>query len=383
MTLRFSSLLVVASSLTAALACSAGGNPGSTTSRGGGGSGSIDNGGGSGNTLNIGGDTTTTGRDPSDMRNLPVRDKVCDTAGKCTCLRLALLGTLMSAADDTDTQPFVDWLNGHTDNTATVTMITTKPTLDKTFLAQYDILLVANVNTWTFSADEQAAVADWVKTTGGGIVSLTGFTSVASEPAATSQLIKFAGITYGNTTTAPNDSLQAQNTPVYYKGGSVNLKDCFQWQPAPTANKADITAAIHFTPETGSLEKLTASLDYVGAFYGWNVVAPTGATVVATDPVSNQPIAATYEYMGTGRIFAWGDEWVIFKNQWIKSGTPSNMQMDSGNKCWVPANGTTPGFFHSVESLYQTKQFWYDVINWVAPPNVCNFKVIDPDVVVK
>jgi len=382
MTLRFSSLLVVASSLTAALACSAGGTPSSTTSRGGGGSGAIDNGGGAGNSLNIGGDTSMTTSDPNDKRMLPVRQKVCDMAtGKCTCLRLALLGTLMSAADETDTQPFVDWLNGNTDGTATVTMITTKPTLDKTFLAQYDILLVANVNTWTFSADEQAAVADWVKTTGGGIVSLTGFTSVASEPAATSQLIKFAGLSYGSTETASPPAAQA--APVYYKGGTVDLKDCFQWQPAPTANKADITAPIHFTPETGSLEKLTASLDYVGAFYGWNVVAPSDATIIGTDPVTKQPIAAAYEYMGTGRIFAWGDEWVIFKNQWIKSGTPSRQQMDSGNICWVPASGTTPGFFHSVESLYQTKQFWYDVINWVAPPNACNFKVVDPDVVVK
>ena len=382
MTLRFSSLLVVASSLTAALACSAGGTPSSTTSRGGGGSGAIDNGGGAGNSLNIGGDTSMTTSDPNDKRMLPVRQKVCDMAtGKCTCLRLALLGTLMSAADETDTQPFVDWLNGNTDGTATVTMITTKPTLDKTFLAQYDILLVANVNTWTFSADEQAAVADWVKTTGGGIVSLTGFTSVASEPAATSQLIKFAGLSYGSTETASPPAAQA--APVYYKGGTVDLKDCFQWQPAPTANKADITAPIHFTPETGSLEKLTASLDYVGAFYGWNVVAPSDATIIGTDPVTKQPIAAAYEYMGTGRIFAWGDEWVIFKNQWIKSGTPSRQQMDSGNICWVPASGTTPGFFHSVESLYQTKQFWYDVINWVALPNACNFKVVDPDVVVK
>ena len=380
MTLRFSSLLIVASSVAAALGCSAGAPAGSTTSRGGGGTGNTPGGGGTGNTI-----ITDTGmKDPMDTRDLPVRKKVCDAAGTtCTCLRLALLGTLDSKADETNTQPFVDWLNGSSGGTATVTMISTKPSVDKAFLAQYDILLIANVNTWVFSAAEQAAVADWAKTTGGGIISLTGFTSGASEPAATSQLIKFSGITYGNTTTAPNDTLQAQHAPVYYKGGSVDLKDCFQWQPAPTANKADITAPIHFTPQTGQLEKLTASLDYVGAFYGWNVVAPSGAMVMGTDPVSNSPMAVAYEVMGTGRIFAWGDEWVIFKNQWVKSGTPSNMQMDSGNKCWVPASGGTSGFFQSVETLYQTKQFWYDVINWVAPPNECNFIVNDPDVVVK
>jgi hypothetical protein len=379
MTLRLSSLLVVASSLVAALACSAGSAGTSMTRPGTGGTGAINPGGdgGSGNGINTG---PAGMSDPNDTRNLPVRQKVCDTTGtNCTCLRLALLGTLDSKADDTNTQPFIDWLNTSSGGTATVTMISTKPTLDKTFLAGYDILLVANVNTWVFSADEQAAVADWVKTTGGGIISLTGFTSDPSEPAATSQLIKFAGITYGSTATATPP--QAQSAPVYYQGGTANMKDCLQWQPAPTANKADITAPIKFTPQTGSLQKLTANLDYVGAFYGWNVVAPTGATVMGTDPVTNQPIAAAYEVMGAGRIFAWGDEWVIFKNQWEKSGTPSNMQADMYNPCWVPASGNAPAFFQSVESLYQTKQFWYDAINWVAPPNQC-FTITDTQVVV-
>jgi hypothetical protein len=376
MALRFSSLLVVVSSLVTAVGCSAGSPPGSTnTSRGSGGTSGVQTGsGGSGINTEPAGTT-----DPNDTRNLPVRQKICDATGaNCTCLHLALLGTLDSSADDTNTQPFVDWLNTSSGGTAMVTIITTKPTIDKTFLAQYDILLVANVNSWVFTQDEQAAVADWVKTTGGGIISLTGFTSVATEPAATSQLISFAGITYGNTATATPP--QAQSAPVYYKGGTANMKDCLQWQPAPTANKADITAPIKFTPQTGTLQKLTANLDYVGAFYGWNVVAPSGATVMGTDPVTNQPIGVAYEVMGTGRIFAWGDEWVIFKNQWEKSGTPSNMQMDMYNPCWVAASGTTPAFFQSVESLYQTKQFWYDAINWVAPPNQC-FTITDTQVV--
>jgi hypothetical protein len=377
MTYRFTSALLLVSSLLGSFACGSNSSPGSGLARGGAGSVSDGNGATGNITISTGNNTTN---DPTDTRNLPIRQKTCDAAGNCTCLRLAMLGTLDSSADDTNTQPFVDWLNMSSGGTATVTMISTKPTVDQAFLANYDILLVANVNTWSFSADEETAVMNWVKTTGGGIISLTGFTSAAGEPAATSQLIKFAGITYGNTETAT--APQAQAEPVYYQGGTTDMKDCLQWQPAPTANKADITAPIKFSPETGSLQKLTASLNYVGAFYGWNVQAPADATVVGTDPVTNQPIAAAYEVMGTGRIFAWGDEWVIFKNQWEKSGTPSNMQMDQYNPCWVPATGTAAGFFQSVESLYQTKQFWYDVINWVAPPNACNFVVTDPEVTI-
>src|SRR5689334_20879999 len=59
-----------------------------------------------------GGGTGT--RDPNDMRDLPTRKRTCDASGmNCTCLRLGLLGTLDSSADEKDTQPFVDWLNGN------------------------------------------------------------------------------------------------------------------------------------------------------------------------------------------------------------------------------------------------------------------------------
>jgi hypothetical protein len=56
--------------------------------------------------------------------------------------------------------------------------------------------------------------------------------------------------------------------------------------------------------------------------------------------------------------------------------------MDPYNICWQPPTASAPGFFQSVQTLYQTRQFWYDAINWVAPPNECNFTVSDPDVVI-
>jgi len=90
-------------------------------------------------------------------------------------------------------------------------------------------------------------------------------------------------------------------------------------------------------------------------------------------------MAAALELEGKGRLLAFGDEWVIFRNQWEPVGTPSNQQMDMYNPCWIPATAS----FHSVKTLYQTKQFWYDAVNWVAPPNECNFIIDDPDVVVR
>jgi hypothetical protein len=316
-------------------------------------------------------------RDPNDQRNVPVRKKTCDAAGEnCTCLRLALLGTLDSAANAKDTKPFIDWLNGNSGGTATVTMVNTKPTLDEAFLSQYDILLVANVNGWTFSAAEVAAVQSWSLKGGGGIVALTGFVSTAGEPAATSQLMQFAGVSF----TSPQTANGGQGKPVYYKGGSTDLKQCLAWSGS---SDAIITSPIKFTAQTGSLEKLTSNLNYVGAFVGWNVVAPAGATVVATDPVTGKNMAVATEVSGAGRVFAFGDEWVIFANQWEPAGKPNNQQQDQYNPCWVAASGDEPSFFHSVQTLYQTKQFWYNVINWVAPPNECNFVIKDDDVVIR
>lgn len=372
MTQRLFSILTVASSLLSVLACSAEADPTRDRNASGAGNGTPGSGGsGAGGSTGINVPT----HDPSDTREVPIRKKVCDAAGKCTCLRLALLGTLDSAAFNKDTQPFIDWLNANSGGTATVTMVSAKPNLDATFLGQYDVLLVANVNAWSFSAGEKAAVETWVRETGGGIITLTGFQSVEAEIAATSQLIEFSGIRYQ----APKAAENGQPKPVYYKGGSVDLKNCLAWSQSI---EAIITTPIKFVPQTGSLSKLTYGLDYVGAFIGWGVSAPPGSTVVATDPVSGANIAVAYEVDAKGRIFAFGDEWVVFANQWLPQGNPPSQQMDQYNPCWQPGDGTTAGFFQSVQTLYQTKQFWYDAINWVAPPNECNFVVDDPDVII-
>ncbi len=396
MKLRLFANLAVFTAVSSVLACSAGGDDagsktqpsGSGASSSTGGSGSVIPGGATAGTLAIdvisGGGTGI--KDPNDPRDVPVRTKTCDAAGEnCTCLRLALVGTLDSLANQKDTKPFIDWLNGNSGGSAKVTMVSTKPTMDEAFLGNYDILVIANVNGWSFSADEKAAVEKWVREGGGGIVTLTGFTSTATEAEATSQLVAFAGMGYSGTTQAQWTAPDAgRMTPIYYKGGTVNLRDCLNKYNNISDLDAAGTTAVPFTPQTGSLEKLTSSLTYVGAYIGWPVNAPAGSTVIATDPnPGGKNMAVALEVDGKGRIFSFGDEWVIFTNQWQPTGTINDMRMDAGNMCWQPAAGTDPGFFHSVKSLYQTKQFWYNVINWVAPPSECNFTITDDDVVVK
>lgn len=394
MKLRFLVNLALCGALGSLTACSAGGNGGhsgvSTGATGSLGSpGGPSSTGGTSSGLDIdmsqGNDGPSGTKDPNDMRDLTPRSKTCDASGQnCTCLRLALVGTLDSLASAKDTQPFITWLNGNSGGTAKVTMVSAKPTIDANFLGMYDILVVANVNGWAFSAAEKAAVEKWVRESGGGIVTLTGFTSAATEAADTSQLVSFSGMGYSGTSMADCTAPDAgKSIPIHYKNGAADLRNCMNLWSLASDKEASNTTPIKFTPQTGTLEKLTSSLDLVGAYIGWPANAPKGATVVATDPMTKKPMGVALEVDGKGRIFSFGDEWVIFANQWQPMGTFIDPRMDTSNPCWQPPDGTSSGFFHSTKSLYQTKQFWYNVINWVAPPNECNFVIDDPDVVVK
>ncbi len=367
--------------LVAAVACSAGSDDPNPPGAIAGGPGSGGNGTIPGNT----GGTTLVEQpqpgtvDPNDTRDITPRELTCDENGVCVCLRLALLGTLDSAASDADkdTGVFTEWLNATSDGTATATMVTTKPTLDDAWLSNFDILIVANVNGWSFSAEEKAAVERWVLDTGGGIISLTGFISEPSEPAATSQLIEFSGVHYGPRETGPEGA--GQSLPIYYGGDtSQDMRNClWGW-----GGNAGITTPIEFSDQPEPHTKLAFSLDYVGAFKGFEVVPPEGALVAATDPTSGLPMAVAHTVNERGRVFAWGDEWVVYANQWVPAkALPDNTQRDEYNPCYIPDNGDGPEF-HSVQTIYQTKQFWYNAINWVAPPNLCNFVIIDPEVVV-
>jgi hypothetical protein len=395
MNLRFVASLALFSTLASALACSAGGDgngsknqpsngSGGTSSNGTGGTQPILNTNAGGPTITVGGNAGT--RDPNDPRDIDARPKMCDANGmNCTCLRLGLLGTLDSSATAKDTKPFIDWLNGNSGGTAKVTMINAKPAaIDAAFLGNYDILVVANVNGWTFTADEKAAVATWVSDMAGGIVTLTGFTSVATEAAATSQLVDFAGMGYtGAGMTDWTAPAAGSSTPIHYKSGTADLRNCLNLWSAMEDREASQTTAIQFMPQPAPLDKLTDSLNYVGAYIGWPVKAPAGSAVLATDPMTGKNMAVALEVNKKGRIVSFGDEWIIFTNQWQPVGTSTNMNMDAGNMCWQPPAGTDAGFFQSVRSLYQTKQFWYNIISWVAPPSECNFTIKDPDVVVK
>ncbi len=286
------------------------------------------------------------------------------------CLRVALLGRMVSAANNTDVAPFLNWLSERGAGTITVALVETQPELDADFLNQYDVLVVTNVNGWAFDATEQEAVRSWVEDGRGGLITLAGFESTSTEPGDSSQLLEPFGLRYTSTEAAGSSG---QTLPVYYQGGTTDLKICLAWTGS---TEAMVTTPVSFAPQTGSLAPLTHGLDYVGAFLGFGVEGPADAGVVARDPVSGQHLAVAHE-VGDGRVFAFGDEWILFANQWDPAGLPGNTQEDQYNQCWVPPEGGRDAFFHSVATLYQTRQFWYNALYWVTPRRDCRFVIED------
>jgi len=293
MTLRLSLLLVVAPSLLAALGCSAGSGGSSTTMH----AGSGGTPGGSGGTASL---ITDQGmRDPLDTRDLPVRQKVCDASGmNCTCLRLAMLGTLASAAVDTDSQAFVTWLNDHSNSTATVTSVPVKPTVDAAFLAQYDILLVANVNSWLFSADEKAAIQKWVTETGGGIITLTGFSSMPAERDTSSQVISFSGLNYGTAgdSTPPAAPAIGQEYPVYYKGGTTNLRQCLFWNNSVSTTHSSpfITTPLKFMPQTGEASTVSTLVRWASTYSSCSADCSSAPNGLSRSRAARSPVARRF-----------------------------------------------------------------------------------------
>ncbi|HEY5959871.1 MAG TPA: hypothetical protein VIV60_25125, partial [Polyangiaceae bacterium] len=112
----------------------------------------------------------------------------------------------------------------------------------------------------------------------------------------------------------------------------------------------------------------------VGAYYGRGINAGDG-TVVAT--FEKKPVAASKE-IGTGKFFAWCDEWVTYTSQW--AGGQVNTAAKPEELQYQPCYDSTNGYWLTADHAFQTKQFWYNVIHYVAPPTECDFVIDEPDV---
>jgi hypothetical protein len=273
------------------------------------------------------------------------RTPKCDADGHCTCLNIASIGRPgitgfqagMGGADSTSA--FTDWLNSQ--SSATVDLITAKPTITADFLGNYDVIIiqwlvdgVSPSNTyegmgyWTFGSDELAALKTWIGN-GGGLITLSGYDSSSDEITPVNQILQaVSDLSYG-----PQDVLGA--TGVYCLGESDPLTGWVQSTPIG--------------------QHVTA----VGAFHG-RPVHPGSATVDCSDATY---VYAAHEAVGMGHVVAYTDEWVTYTSQWDGIGVMSG--------CGDASAATE----------YQVPQFWYNVISYAGSAVQCKFTINSPSII--
>jgi len=347
-------------------ACSAGSSSGSSP-RGGssGGSTSISTGAqpttGTAGSLSLGNlDPGTGGADAGHQTR-------CDSAGNCSCIAIASIGHegVWGPCSSDNTTAFQNWLN--TQSTAHVDNYEEKPTLTADFLAKYDVIIlqwmVANGKQdndgapWVFSADEVAALKDWVNN-GGGIVALSGYQcedpSCIQDIVATNQLLSFTDIQFNRDVALSPKSL-SNNMDLYCWGGSIPLG-------------APIASGIYSTGMWDQTTPIGAHVTDVGA-YDARSITSTSATVDVSDAAGHY---AVHEQIGKGHVVAYGDEWVTYSGEW--TGTSQCLQASAFTNMYDPCYQKSPA------TIFQISQFWYNSLKYAASSVEC-FDITAPGIV--
>ena len=272
----------------------------------------------------------------------------CDGGDGCVCptLNVAVVGKPGVWGDGSQTA-FQEWLNSSSAGTAKVDDYPAKPTFTEDFLAGYNLIILAGLGDdsnngpwWTFSAAEVAAFQDWIENKGGGVISLSGYSNDNNEISAKNALLAFSGIAYGQSINSPPCAI----VMCPYRCG--NPYQIAEW------NRSDPV-----------IEKLGLGVKLIGIDGGRPILAPADAHVAATttdaSSVRNWLVG---KITGKGRVLAFADEWITYTDQWTGYGG----QYLSDPSC----SGFLP------QSLYQTAQFWYNMIHWTQPASDC-FTIID------
>lgn len=293
--------------------------------------------------------TTATGIAGSASKSsAPCLDGIgCD----CPKISLALLGKPGQFGDKDDTA-LMAWLNSSSAGTAKVDSYPDRTHLTAEFLSHYDVIVLLGLGDdsdqgpfWTYTAEELSAVEDWVERRGGGIIALNGASGQITEVEPSNQLIAFTGIAFeaGSWITPP-----CLNTDV---NDVAQCSHCCG-EAAPIAD---------FSRSDPVVSDLANSVTWVGMHGGRSISAPSDAHVAATISAAGSTHAVIVAKLaGVGRVIAFTDEWITYTSQWRS------------------ANADPSCVGHLPQDVYQTAQFWYNMIRWVQPRATC-FRLVDSE----
>lgn len=280
--------------------------------------------------------------------NTVTRAVECTEGADCTCptLTVAVIGKPgkwgANPAGDSDTA-FQEWLNSSSAGTAAAHVYASKPALTSEFLAPYDVIILASLSEdsssgpfWSFEDPEAAAFQDWVENEGGGVIALTGYSGDSTETKPTNQLLSFSGVTY------KTDGAWAT---------------CSDWTICGCAGSSTLSTWVKSDPVIADVSN---NVSTIGFENGRPINVPADAHVVATAQ-SNSGIENVIvgKLAGSGRVLVYGDEWITYTSQWTGAGVDPS-------KC-------SAGYYP--QDVYQTAQFWFNMIKWVQPRATC-FKIV-------
>jgi hypothetical protein len=287
----------------------------------------------------------------------------CTEGIDCTCppLAVAVIGKpgKWGAASDTPSgadkdTAFQDWLVSSSAGTAKVDNYSERPSITPAFLAPYNVIVLDALSEdsndgpfWSFDANEVEAMRDWVENKAGGVIALTGYSSDPNEILPANQLIGFAGLSYNADSIFGNTKIDPTLT---WCGGSSPITEWVRTDPL--------------------VANLSTNVTWVGLQNGRSINAPSDAHVAATTLDAQGKVVNVLVGMpfGKGRVLAYADEWITYTSQWSGEGNPKT------------DNPTCTG--HLPQELYQTAQFWYNMIKWSQPNATC-FKIVDKQQPVK
>lgn len=311
----------------------------------------------------------TGGSPGSDTR----RARQCDADGNCKCLNLALFGAraknaygVASDGKSTSNDTFDVWLAEKT--SASVFVVEDKPELSVAYLNGFDVILLQDLRKWAFSPPELQNLAAWVKD-GGGLIALNGyFNDDDAEVTVTNQVLAFSGMSFEGGAAAGSVPAGVCPSSAQQFCPQATASCCFCWN--------NVVPIVDLASDHPVMKYVSA----LGAYMGRSV-KPGDGTVLGTFSLNASspatPVAAT-KTVGAGRVLLWCDDWITYTKQWAGGQTnpaaSENMLhyeacYDSADEHWLTADW-----------VFQTKQFWYNLISYVEPAAQCSFTIDEPEV---
>jgi hypothetical protein len=231
--------------------------------------------------------------------------------GICDCIKIATMGNpgTHGALD-----VFGTWMSGRASSGAVVAL--GSQVLTAALVAPFNIIVIEDIYQYgkgrAYAADEAQVLFDWVNN-GGGLMTMTGYSSPPTDNANVNILLAPFGLSYGE-------------VQILKKGASATTVPITQFTTHP----------------------ITAGVTAVGVDNGYEVSGPA-----TPDPLSNFTVYATgggYRVgeaiqIGKGHVDVWGDEWITYNSEWVN------------------------------HPDYQVSLFWTNTIKWLTVAGTCQVPI--------